>query len=104
MNKALCVSEDGTWRVVGMLRWECGSVPRVYRTPQVIVNENEGSIPYSQCCGSALVSMRIWIQYFTSMWIRIQGAKPMRIHADPDPYEISKKQIQQKFVIVPIGK
>ncbi len=28
-----------------------------------------------ECCGSALISMRI----------RIQGAKPMRIHADPDP-------------------
>ncbi len=34
-----------------------------------------------QCCGSALVSMRIRIQ------IRIQGTKPMRIYVvvDPDP-------------------
>jgi hypothetical protein len=29
--------------------------------------------------------MRIRIQHFTSIRIRIQGAKPMRIHADPDP-------------------
>jgi hypothetical protein len=32
------------------------------------------------CCGSALVSMRIRIQLFISIWIRNQGAKPMRIH------------------------
>jgi hypothetical protein len=37
-----------------------------------------------QCCGSALVSMRI----------RIQGAKPMRIHEDlnPDPGQTLKLQ------------
>jgi hypothetical protein len=29
-------------------------------------------------CGSVLVSMRIRIQLSISMWIRIQGAKPMR--------------------------
>ncbi len=43
---------------------------------------------YKQCFGSALVSMRIriLIQLFTSMRIRIrvQGAKPMLNHADPD--------------------
>ncbi len=33
----------------------------------------------SQCCGSALFSMRIRIQLFISMRIRIQGAKLMRI-------------------------
>jgi hypothetical protein len=32
-----------------------------------------------QCFGSASVSMRIRIQFFTSMWIQIQGATPMRI-------------------------
>ena len=34
-----------------------------------------------------MVSMRIqiWIQLFTSMRIQIQGAKPMRIHADTYP-------------------
>jgi hypothetical protein len=40
---------------------------------------------------SALVSMRIRIQLFISIWIqmriRILGAKPMRISADPDPGE-----------------
>jgi hypothetical protein len=41
----------------------------------------------SQCCGSALGSMRIRIQLFitTRLRIRILGAKPMRIHADLDP-------------------
>jgi hypothetical protein len=42
-----------------------------------------------QFFGSALVSVRIriQIQLFTSMWIqiRIHGAKPMWIQADPDP-------------------
>ncbi len=38
-------------------------------------------IPQRQCCESAMVYMRIQIQLFTSMRIRIQGAKPMR--ADP---------------------
>jgi len=33
-----------------------------------------------QCCGSPLVSRRIRIQIFTSVRIRIQEAKPMRIH------------------------
>jgi hypothetical protein len=40
---------------------------------------------FNQCCGSALVSMRIQIQLLTSMRMRIQGAKTMPIHADPDP-------------------
>jgi hypothetical protein len=30
-------------------------------------------------------SMQILIQLFISLLIRIQGAKPMRIHADPGP-------------------
>jgi hypothetical protein len=30
-------------------------------------------------CGSALVSVRIRIQLFTSIRIRLQGAKPMQI-------------------------
>ncbi len=34
--------------------------------------------------------IRIRIQLFTSMRIRIQGAKPMRIHTDPDPGQISR--------------
>ncbi len=48
-------------------------------------------VPGKQCFGSALVSIRIQIRilFFTSMRIHIrvpiQGAKPMRIHADPDP-------------------
>jgi hypothetical protein len=29
--------------------------------------------------------LQIRIQIFTSMRIRIKGAKPMRIHADPEP-------------------
>jgi hypothetical protein len=37
------------------------------------------------CCGSELVSMRILIQLFISMRIRIQGTNLMRIHADLDP-------------------
>jgi hypothetical protein len=44
-----------------------------------------GDRNWGQCCGYALVSMRIWIQLFISIRIWIQGAKPMRIHADPDP-------------------
>jgi hypothetical protein len=39
-----------------------------------------------QCCGSTLVSLRIWIQLFTpSMRIRfrIQVGKPVRTHPDP---------------------
>ncbi len=40
-----------------------------------------------QCCGSALVSVRIWIKLCISVRFRIQGAKSLRIHADtgPDP-------------------
>ncbi len=41
-------------------------------------------VPVKPCRGSALV--------FTSMRIRIQGAKPMRIHADPDPGQILASQ------------
>jgi hypothetical protein len=37
---------------------------------------------------SALKSMRIRIQLFTSMRIWIRGAKLTRIHADPDPGQI----------------
>jgi hypothetical protein len=42
-------------------------------------------LPYL-CCGSIMVQMQIQIliQLFISMLIWIQGAKPMRIHADPD--------------------
>ncbi len=43
-----------------------------------------------QCCGSALVSMRIRFQVFISMRHQIQGAKPMLIHADPDPQHWNK--------------
>ncbi len=41
---------------------------------------------FSLCCGSALVSLRIWIHaaFFLNA-IQIQGAKPMRIHPNPDP-------------------
>jgi hypothetical protein len=50
----------------------------------------------NQCCGSALVLMQIRIQLFISIriWIRIQGAKPIRIHADPDldPAQTLKSQ------------
>ncbi len=34
---------------------------------------------------SVSVLMRIWIQLFTSMRIRIQWGKSIPIHADPDP-------------------
>ncbi len=34
---------------------------------------------FLKCCGSALISVRIWIQLFTSVRTRIQGDKPMRI-------------------------
>ncbi len=42
--------------------------------------------PFMQCCVSALALMRIRIriQLFSQMWIRIQGAKLIRIRADPD--------------------
>ncbi len=33
----------------------------------------------TQCCGSALALMRIRIRRFTSVLIRVQGAKPMLI-------------------------
>jgi hypothetical protein len=38
------------------------------------------------------IRTRIWIQIFISMriWILIQGAKAMRIHADPDPFKVTK--------------
>ncbi len=39
---------------------------------------------FLQCCGSASVSMRIGSIFFSErIQIRIQGAKPLRIHADP---------------------
>ncbi len=37
------------------------------------------SLSANPCFGSSLVSMRIGIQLFTSIRVRIQGAKPMRI-------------------------
>jgi hypothetical protein len=43
-------------------------------------------LPYSVVDnGYPLTLMRIRIHLFTSTQIRIQGAKPMRIIADPDP-------------------
>jgi hypothetical protein len=41
--------------------------------------------PKKQCCGSALVSMRIRIQEAKPMRIWIQEAEPMQIHTDLDP-------------------
>jgi hypothetical protein len=45
--------------------------------------------PYMQCCGSALVSMRIRIQLFylnaEPNRTQIREAKLIRIQADPDP-------------------
>jgi hypothetical protein len=38
-----------------------------------------------QWCGSALVLMRIRIQLFASLKVRILAANPMRTHTDPDP-------------------
>ncbi len=52
----------------------------------------------SQCCGSALGSMRIriWLFFITTwLWIRIQGAKPMRIHADLDPDPDTSQALKQ---------
>jgi hypothetical protein len=51
----------------------------------------------NECCWSALASMRFQIQIFTSKRIRIwiQGAKPMRIHAVPDPQHRAK--VKQEF-------
>ncbi len=53
-------------------------------------------MPKGQSCASALVLMRIRIQIFVAMRIhirtRIQGAKPMRIHADLDPCQTLKSQ------------
>jgi hypothetical protein len=51
-----------------------------------------------QCCGAALVLMRIRIHFFISMRIqiriRIKAAKPMWIHVDPnaDPGQTLKSQ------------
>ncbi len=44
-------------------------------------------LSFTQCFGSALVSMQIlnWIHLFTSMRIRILEVEPMQIHADQDP-------------------
>jgi hypothetical protein len=44
---------------------------------------------FYQPCGPALVSMQIRIQLFISMWIRIQGAKPMRIRILSD-FKVTK--------------
>ncbi len=50
--------------------------------------------PGEQCCESALASLRILIQLFISLRIRIriQEAKPMRIKAGPDPGQTFKSQ------------
>ncbi len=45
-----------------------------------------GRVRKNQCCGSALISMRIQIQHFISMWIRIQGATNADL--DPDPFKL----------------
>jgi hypothetical protein len=56
---------------------------RIQSIPTVrIRNEKQWSIYRivgKQCCGSALVSMRIRIQLFINMRIRIQEAKAIRI-------------------------
>jgi hypothetical protein len=53
----------------------------------ILPHRQVGLHSFSQCCGSALVSVRIrnWIQLFISMRIPIQEAKPMRIQAEPYP-------------------
>ncbi len=50
--------------------------------------------------------MRIQIQIFISIRIRIQGAKPMRIYADPDPGQILKSQKVDFYMknILKVGK
>jgi hypothetical protein len=52
------------------------------------------------------VSMWIRIQFFTSMRIRIQGAKRMRILADPDPGQTLPSQkdgfLHEKYTLVQV--
>jgi hypothetical protein len=47
-----------------------------------------------QCCEAALVSMRIQIQLFISLRIRIQGAKP---NADPNAQQWSRLSSSTSF-------
>ncbi len=50
------------------------------------------------CCGSALVFVGIRIQLFATMRIRIQGAKQIQIHADPDPGQ-SLPSLKDEFFV-----
>jgi hypothetical protein len=69
----------------------------------------EGAILVSQCCGFALVSLRIRIQVLILMRIQIrtQGAKPKQIHADPDPVQTKSQNVEflhEKYTFeVPVG-
>ncbi len=58
-------------------------IPTVYFFPGLLI------CPILQCCGSALVSLRIRISLIFSMRIRIriQGAKQMRIRGFKNPFE-----------------
>ncbi len=49
-------------------------------------------IVFYQCYRSGLVSVRIQMQLFASLDIRIHGDEPMRIHADPDPVQALPSQ------------
>ncbi len=55
----------------------------------ILPHRQVGLHSFSQCCGCALVSVRIQNRIHILIWlrirIRIQEAKPMRIQTDPDP-------------------
>jgi hypothetical protein len=72
------------------------STPTYFYKDSLFKFKNGVFVCEKQCFGSALVSTRIPIpiQFFISMQIQIwiQGAKPMRIYADPDPGQTLPKQ------------
>jgi len=82
---ATLAGESGRHSIYTPFQARVIKIPRFQNAPCTHLANGKPSFYQDQCCGSVLVSMRIRDQLLTSVriQIRIQGAKPMRIHADP---------------------
>jgi hypothetical protein len=82
------------------VEYSCHKIFHNTRTERVSSTDNVVKTSVVES-GSALVSMRVRIQIFISIYvqirIRILGAKPMRIFADPDPSETLMSQNVEFF-------
>ncbi len=84
-------------------------IPRFQNAPCTHLANGKPSFYQDQCCGSVLVWMWIRNLLLTSMriQIRIQGAKPMRIHADPYTSQNFTPQkvdfLNEKYTLLYVG-